>query len=273
MSYFFSRSLAFFSLYISLIICFGSIAYRHDPIDLPLFQRERERKKNWCIEMHISVFSLCVLVYSIIYCCIHACIWINSYFDLNRTFAVHTKQSNKKKQNPFAITRTNHMGENIATEKWQNRILSRIYENYFPSIDFKIFKPEHVSFEKTDLCAINLQNVICVGYVMLLVSSCFIYIYICVFFSLCPLLVHFWIAREQHFKMTILYEFRYGTSCLNFVLFVHELVMVRAILYVLKWEWECTDQSKPTSCNFAMKKENTNPENEQKTTKNTNWLL
>lgn len=140
---------------------------------------------------------------------------------------IQNEWEKKQQRNPLAITETNHMGEKIATEKWQNRILSRIYENYFPSIDFKLFKPEYFSFQKdrplrykSSKCfhtntrtlthvAVCVCMLVRVRYVVLLVSLVlFPLFYLCLSVSLLrPSLVNFWIARGQLFKMTILFEF------------------------------------------------------------------
>lgn len=93
--------------------------------------------ENWWIELHISVFvSFCMLVYSIIYCCTYMnmsqfAFWSdpkNLFFFVDLSSHTYTLTSthinimhmhtNTKRQNPFAITKTNHMGESIATEKW-----------------------------------------------------------------------------------------------------------------------------------------------------------
>lgn len=99
---------------------------------------------------------------------------------------------------------------------------------------------------------------------------CFIYIYL--FFSCCPLHVSFWIVREQHFKMTISFEFRYGTSNVNVSMFVHEFRNGSTPFYVYKWECTVYTPKQLTSCSFAIEKNSLASKTMRKRRK-TNWLL
>lgn len=112
--------------------------------------------KHRCSKLHISFLSVYARVYAIIYCCMLVCTEHLFYIECH----IKKRKSRQTERNEKTKSVRFHQNKSYGwknSHRNGNRILSRIYENYFLSESTLNIQAEHFSFNRwgSNLSPIN----------------------------------------------------------------------------------------------------------------------